>query len=45
MLYIGLNLYQSNTSPTNRVLSLVRGFSELGIEAEVFPLLQTQKGV
>ena len=44
MLYIVLNSYQSNTASTNRVLSFVRGFSELGFEAEVF-LLQTPKGV
>lgn len=35
MLYIVFNSYQPNTAPTNRVLSFVRGFSELGIEAEV----------
>lgn len=35
MLYIVCNSYQPNTAPTNRVLSFVRGFSELGVEAEV----------
>ena len=34
-IYIVCNSYQPNTAPTNRVLSFVRGFSELGIEAEV----------
>lgn len=33
--YIVCNSYQPNTAPTNRLLSFVRGFSELGIKAEV----------
>ncbi|MBR5781898.1 MAG: glycosyltransferase family 4 protein [Bacteroidales bacterium] len=31
MLYIVSNSYQPNTAPTNRLLSFLRGFSELGI--------------
>ena len=34
-LYIVCNSYNPNTAPTNRLLSFVQGFSELGVEAEV----------
>ena len=43
-IYIVCNSYQPNTAPTNRVLSFVRGFSELGIEAEVVFLSPDSKG-
>lgn len=33
--YIVCNSYQPNTAPTNRLLSFLRGFSELGIKVEV----------
>lgn len=35
MLYIVYNSYQPNTAPTNRLLSFLRGFSELGTQVEV----------
>lgn len=35
MLYIVYNSYQPNTAPTNRLLSFLRGFSELGTKVEV----------
>lgn len=35
MLYIVCNSYQPNTAPTNRLLSFLRGFSELGTQVEV----------
>ena len=35
MLYIVYNSYQPNTAPTNRLLSFLQGFSELGVEAVV----------
>lgn len=35
MLYIVCNSYQPNTAPMNRVLSFIRGFSDLKVEAEV----------
>ena len=41
--YIVCNSYNPNTAPTNRVLSFVRGFSELGIEAEVVYLAPDSK--
>lgn len=34
-LYVVCNSYQPNTASTNRILSFVRGFSELGVEADV----------
>ena len=34
-IYIVCNSYNPNTAPINRILSFVRGFSELGVEAEV----------
>lgn len=34
-IYIVCNSYNPNTAPTNRVLSFIRGFSELNVEAEV----------
>ena len=33
--YIVFNSYHPNTAPTNRLLSFLRGFSELGTEVEV----------
>lgn len=41
-LYIVCNSYNPNTAPTNRLLSFVQGFSELGVEAEVVFLCLTQ---
>lgn len=41
--YIVVNSYQPNTAPTNRILSFVRGFSELGVEAEVVFLTPDSK--
>lgn len=41
--YIVCNSYSPNTAPTNRVLSFVRGFSELGMEAEVIYLVPDLK--
>lgn len=35
MLYIVYNSCQPNTAPTNRLLSFLRGFSELGTQVEV----------
>lgn len=35
MLYIICDSYQSNTAPTNRLLSFLRGFSELGTKVRV----------
>lgn len=35
MLYIIYDSYQSNTAPTNRLLSFLRGFSELGTKVGV----------
>lgn len=32
-LYVVCNSYQPNTASTNRILSFVRGFSELGVES------------
>ena len=34
-IYIVCNSYNPNTAPTNRILSFIRGFSELNVEAEV----------
>ena len=34
-IYIVCNSYNPNTAPINRILSFVRGFSELCVEAEV----------
>lgn len=41
--YIVCNSYNPNTAPTNRVLSFVRGFSELGMDAEVVYLAPDTK--
>lgn len=35
MFYIVYSCYKPNTAPANRVLALVKGFDELGIEAEL----------
>lgn len=35
MLYIVYSCYKPNTAPTNRVLALLRGFDEFGVETEL----------
>lgn len=34
-IYIVCNSYNPNTAPTNRLLSFLKGFSELGLKVEV----------
>lgn len=41
--YIVCNVYEPNTAPTNRILNFVRGFSELGVDAEVVFLVPDSK--
>lgn len=42
-IYIVCNSYTPNTAPVNRILSFVRGFSELGVESEVVFLAPNSK--